>query len=70
MKLCGAVLVAPAHNPGGQRGWSFHLQEDAQQYFMPHAIPFPIRLKLESGSDADAGRADYAALFHHGLHFI
>jgi hypothetical protein len=27
MKLCGALLVAPAHVPGGQRGWGFHLAE-------------------------------------------
>ena len=63
MKLYGAGLVAPAHSLGDS---GLGLPSSGG-----HATCHPVYdpFKAELGCDADNGRADYAALFHHRLHF-
>jgi hypothetical protein len=63
MKLPGAVLVAPTHSPG-ESGLGLPSSE-GERHATRHHDPF----KPELGSDTDNGRTDYAALFHHRLHF-
>jgi hypothetical protein len=69
-RLINTALVAPAGVGGNGAGASI-FRTARNNTLMLHAIPVTICLRYALGrrGEANAGRAQYAALFHHCLHF-